>query len=225
MSDPTRGGLRLARLGVLVLACLGLAAGGHAVGGGGTPGVAALALAVPPLTLLGLWFTRRERGVGALFGMLTGVQVALHVGFHLGGAQLDIATLGPAMTRNMGHLGPAGHLGHAGQALAPTGTDPAVALSGGHAIGMGHDLAAAWPSGPMAAAHLIAIALTALALGWGERSLWALARRLLPTLPRAIRPPTARPPYVAARPPLPARTLDLLCLAPVRGPPVAPRPA
>lgn len=225
MSDPARGGLRLARLGVLVLACLGLGAGGHAVGGGGVPEVTTLALAVPPLTLLGLWFTRRERGVAALFAMLTGVQAALHVGFHVGGAQLDAAGLASAWSGHVGHAGYAGHVGHAGHALAPAGADPGVALSAAHAIGAGHDAAALWPSGPMTAAHLLAIGLTAVALGWGERSLWALARRLLPTLPRAAHPPRALPAYDAARPPLPARIVDLLRLAPVRGPPAAPRPA
>lgn len=218
MSDPARGGLRLARLGAFVAACLGLAAAGHAVGGGEFPAATALALAAVPLTLLGLWFTRRERGMVALFGLLAGVEAGLHVAFHLAAHPL---VLDPdAVALGLGRAGHSGYSGHLGAMPSPGAVDAAHALPAGVAS-TPMDLAALLPSPGMSAAHLVAIALTAIALGWGDRSLWAAARALWPQLPaRALgRTPVAPASIRVATAPRRLSSLDLRRLAPVRGPP------
>lgn len=211
MPQPARGGLRLARLGAVVAVCLGLAAGGHAVGGGGLPDAATLGLTLPLLGLVALWFTRRERSIATLFAVLAAAEAALHVVFHLAGQH--VATLGPALLGHAAHGRPA----FAGEAALMTHAT-------GHHAAMGIG-AGVLPTPSMAVAHLVATALTAIALGWGDRSLWAAARRLLPVLPSAPRAP--RPsgtPSCGAVPPR-LRPVDLLRLAPARGPPLAVRPA
>lgn len=202
MPRPSHGRLRLVRLGVFVAACLGLTTGGHTLAGAELPGAGVLCLALPPLTLVGMWFTRRERGVLSLFGTLVLIQTALHAFFHL-------AHLPDAPTA----LAPTAHAGH-----HPTALDfiahhgPDQHLDGSHLLLL-------LPSGNMAAAHGIVTVLAAVLLGWGERSLWAAARRLLPQLPISpTRPFILRLPPLCAVLPSP-RTDPCRCLTPVRGPP------
>lgn len=216
MPDPARGGLRFARLGAFVVACLGLGAAGHAVGGGGVPTAPTMLLTIAPLTLLGLWFTHRERGVWGLFAALTVVEAALHVVFHAAHAADPAAGVAAAVAAR------AGHAGHAGSDLAQA-SGHAGHLSGLPADGL---LARGMlPSGSMLAAHLIAIAVTALALGWGDRSLWAMARRLFPVLAAAVRPAYPLAIRQPTTTPAPLRATDVLRHAPVRGPPLGLRPA
>lgn len=223
MPQPARGGLRCARLGAVVAACLGLAAGGHALGGGGLPSASTLALTLPGLGLVALWFTRRERSIPTLFAVLVGVEAALHAYFHLAahgapalGSGLDAALLTGHGRAGHGQAAAASQLGHAdlGHGLVLPG--------GGHA-GQSLDVVSLLPSPSMAAAHLLAIALTALALGWGDRSIWAAARRLLPILAAAPAVPRAVVAICCAAAPGRLRSLDLRHLAPVRGPPAEPR--
>lgn len=205
MPDPSRGGLRLARLSAFVAACLGLGAAGHALGGGGVPVAGALLVTLPVLGLLGLWFSRRERGIAALFGLLAAVELGLHVLFHMAAAPAP--ALDPALLARAGHR-------HG----APLATSHAEMIHGVAHGGSVHELL---PTGPMAVAHLLAAAGTAVALGWGERSLWALARRLLPALPEPPRAAIAHEALIPSPAPAPLRAVDLVRLAPVRGPPVA----
>lgn len=221
MAEPARGALRCARLCAVVVACLGLALAGHAVGGGGIPPVGAPLVATPVLALVALWFTRRERGVGALFAVLTAVEAALHALFHLAGHVPDGVGANALLTGHAAHGVPRAP---AGPVIGAGGPEHLAHAGHGAAIHAGAmlDPASLLPTGPMAAAHLVAIALTAVVLGWGDRSLWALARRLLPVLPGPAAPPC--PPRAGGRPvavPGPLRPLGLPRTAPVRGPPMA----
>ncbi|QQS01025.1 MAG: hypothetical protein IPK37_00500 [Austwickia sp.] len=224
MPQPARGGLRCARLGAVVAACLGLAAGGHALGGGGLPSASTLALTLPALGLVALWFTRRERSIPTLFAVLVGVEAALHAYFHLA------AHGAPALNSGLDAALLTGHAGHgraaaASQVSQVSHADPGhtLGLAGGGHAGQSLDSLSLLPSPSMAAAHLLAIALTALALGWGDRSIWAAARRLLPVLAAAPAVPRAVVAICCAAAPGRLRSLDLRYLAPVRGPPAEPR--
>lgn len=195
MPHPDRGALRLARLSAFVAACLLLGLGAHAYGGGGLPSRGALAVAAVPVALLGLWFTRVERGVGALLVALGTAQVGLHVLFHL--------SHGAAAALSVG----GGHAMH----------DPAARLG---AVALRTPGVEALLPGPvMLATHLVAVALTALLLGWGDRSLWAWGRRLLPALPTPAGSPALAAAPLPTRSVCPLRGIDLGRLAPVRGPP------
>lgn len=195
MPHPDRGALRLARLSAFVAACLLLGWGAHAYGGGGLPSRGALAVAAVPVALLGLWFTRVERGVVALLVALGVAQVGLHLVFHSShGAPTAMAVgSGHAMHDSAAHLGAA--------ALGTPGVENLL------------------PGPGMLATHLLAVALTALLLGWGDRSLWAWGRRLLPALPTPASPPALAAALLTTWTPCALRGIELGQLAPVRGPP------
>jgi hypothetical protein len=116
-----------------------------------------------------------------------------------------LTTMAPASSGTAGHL--TAHLtGHAHGAVP--------ALPGSVMMGAG---AAATPSVAMLGAHLVASVLAALVLARGEALLWAVARRLLPPLPRPVwTPRTVRLP--ALEPPLLTATAPASALR-ARGPP------
>ncbi|GAB76515.1 hypothetical protein SAMN05421595_1643 [Austwickia chelonae] len=208
MVHPARGQLRLTRLGVFVTSSLLLGALGHAYGGGHMPSPAALTLAVIPLTITGLWFTKVERGITSLFTALALIQGALHLLFHLSHAHPTASTLPP--TNQHGHP-------------TPHGSHPHVLLQGVEAATPATDLPHLLPTTQMFCTHLLVVALTALLLGWGERSLWAAARKLLLRLPRLVTPNIPSPVLIPHAHVLVRHGRDVLAMAPVRGPPEKPR--
>ncbi|WP_162872781.1 hypothetical protein [Austwickia chelonae] len=205
MVHPARGQLRLTRLGVFVASCVLLGAFGHAHGGGHAPAPATLVLAVVPLTLTGLWFTKAERGVFSLFTALSLVQSALHLFLHLSHAHTPARALS----------GPSHHL-HPPRPNGPLHSDHEQVVT---AAASSIEIAQLLPSAQMLYAHLLAIAVTAALLGWGERSLWAAARRLLRPFPRLITPTIPSQTLAPCVQVLVHLGRDVLAMAPVRGPP------
>jgi hypothetical protein len=78
---PTSGTARWARGGTVGLTATGLAMGGHAGGGGGTPSALPLLLLAALAVLGSVGLSGRRWGVGPLLGVLLSVQFAHHVAF------------------------------------------------------------------------------------------------------------------------------------------------
>ncbi|HYQ34066.1 MAG TPA: hypothetical protein VEQ83_12695 [Lapillicoccus sp.] len=160
-TDPTAGRWRLARVAGLGIAAYGLAVGAHVSAGGGWPGWPVSVMLVALLGVLGVAFTMRRRRLPALFGVLTGAQVVLHVILSM----LDV----PASSCGLVSVG---------HHVATSSCDPSVATTGSVAMAM--------PSLPMLAAHLAATAVTAWVLARGEAWLWRTLQGVL-AVPVAVR--------------------------------------
>ncbi len=199
---PDRGVPRLARTLVFALVALALSAAGHAVGGGGAPQPTVFALVGPPVLLLSVWLSARERGLSELLGVLAVVQAGLHVVYHLGTPAHAAPFVGPAPE---GPLAPAGHHGahpgdHLGLASSAHGPAMPPAVPGLHG-GASHDgagvLAGLLPSPAMLLAHLVAVVLTAWVMARGEQALWRVVHRLrvrfAPTMPVVVPRPVPSP--------------------------------
>lgn len=198
------GSLRLFRSLVFTSAIVGLAAGGHLIGGGNLPApmitVALTALLLVPVT----WLSRRELSFKTLLGLLGAGQAVLHEAF----STLSVAAVcQPSATHGSHHHGgtsslhclpasPAELSAHPG-----TGIDPLAMLTG----------------------HAFAVLATAWFLRQGEAALWQLLAWLRPlaVLPRPALIPVAGPRTFAHDPiliPSPWRNLRRHRL---RGPPAA----
>lgn len=198
------GPLRLFRSLVFTGAIVGLAAGGHLVGGGTLPApiitAALTALLLVPVTCL----SRRELSFPALLGLLGVGQAVLHEA--LSTLSVSAVCQAPAPARGPHHGGtsslqclpvsPAEFSAHTG-----VGIDPLMMLAG----------------------HALAVLATAWLLRQGEAALWQLLAWLRPlaVLPRPALLPVAGPRTFAHDPilvPAPWRNLRRHSL---RGPPAA----
>lgn len=201
---PNHGPLRLFRSLVFTGAIVGLAAGGHLLGGGTLPApmitLALTALLLVPVT----WLSKRELSFPALLGLLGVGQAVLHEA--LSTLSVSAVCQAPATGRGSHHAGtsslhclpanPAELSAHAG-----TGIDPLAMLTG----------------------HALAVLATAWLLRRGEAALWQLLAWLRPlaVLPRPAVIPAAGPRTFAHDPvliPAPWRNLRRHSL---RGPPSA----
>lgn len=201
---PQTGSGRIARIGVFSGVALALAAGAHALGGGGLPGATAWTFAVVPVLLTATLLTARRCRPVALVTALGALEGLLHVLFHALPAAGGSVGAAPPPSGHGAHLAPG--------ALAAT--PDAGALAGVHDLGL---------SPGMVVFHVVATLLTAWAMSRGEAWMWRLAdrfRRRLPVArtprPRRVRP---LPPRSIARRPLAA---DVVAYGGLRGPPVAP---
>lgn len=201
---PHHGPLRLFRSLVFTGAIVGLAAGGHLLGGGTLPApmitLALTALLLVPVT----WLSKRELSFPALLGLLGVGQAVLHEA--LSTLSVSAVCQAPATGRGSHHAGtsslhclpanPVELSAHTG-----TGIDPLAMLTG----------------------HALAVLATAWLLRRGEAALWQLLAWLRPlaVLPRPAVIPVAGPRTFAHDPvliPAPRRNLRRHSL---RGPPSA----
>ncbi|GGQ09230.1 hypothetical protein [Streptosporangium pseudovulgare] len=166
---PATALFRLARSAAFAAVALGLSAGAHAFAGGtvtawGAAGGLALAFAAA------LPATGRERGLGMILPLLTGVQAALHLLFAVTApATCHVVPPGPFP----GTAGPGPYAG----LTAPPGSLPDPLAAVDPMAGMaGHS--GLVPGLAMLVMHGWAIGLTALWLARGEALLWAVLRRL-----------------------------------------------
>ncbi|MFJ5693808.1 hypothetical protein ACIP9X_08130 [Arthrobacter sp. NPDC093125] len=198
------GPLRLFRSLVFTGTIVGLAAGGHVIGGGTLPApiitLALTALLMVPVT----WLSKRELSFPVLLGLLGAGQMLLHEA--LSTLSVSAVCQAPATGRGSHHAAtsslhclpasPAELNAHSGP-----GIDPLAMLSG----------------------HALAVLATAWLLRQGEAALWQLLAWLRPlaVLPRAAVVPVAGPRTFAHDPiliPAPWRNLRRHSL---RGPPAA----
>ncbi len=185
VSGPTIGSLRLLRAGALTAPALGLALTAHLVAGGSTPAGPALIGAVVAVGCLATLATGRRLGRRSICFGLAGSQAALHLWFGSTGrdAGCDVGGWIRHGPWSPGHL-------HGSSVVDCLGT----AATTGRAA----DTSAAVDGVAMLTAHLAAVVLTGLLLGYGETLLW----RLLGQLARFFRfsPTTTRPPALTRSP-------------------------
>ncbi|MDF2050067.1 hypothetical protein [Arthrobacter sp. Cr_A7] len=161
---PAQPPLRFLRSGVIAGSGIGLAAAAHTAAGGHLPPVPVLlllaVLCMAPVMLL----SRRRFRLPIMALILGGSQAALHSAF--------TALSGPSV--HCAGPGVAAH-GHHRDITIPScaGTPGSAAELTGHAL-------AALPAPAMLAAHLLAIAATAVVLARGEAALWQLKAWLAP---------------------------------------------
>lgn len=178
--------LRLARAAAFAVVCLGLAVLAHVFAGGSVPVPSVLSgFALSFAAALAL--AARERGFWTVAGLLTAVQVVLHLQFTASHGAADLLpALEPLAPGCLDLLPGASAHGHAGSGLVP---------------GLG-----------MLVLHSFAVVLTALWLARGEAALWALLRRLAVRL-RLVWP---APLVVSAWPSAPHREPGILRSAVLR---------
>lgn len=206
MHTPTRGTTRLTRAAAFGVATLGLATGAHVSAGGALPSMMVLSALMVPLTVAALVLTARRCGPVLLLGSLTAAQLLLH-------ETLMALTPHPAAEMFPTEMG--AH--HGAQALVSgqVSAHSASAMSGAAVAGT-----EGW-SVTMKTAHVLAILVTALLLARGEKALWQLAARLLPTLPGEPVLPRCTPPQPPVLVSLPALRPSVARGGPcLRGPPV-----
>lgn len=173
MRIPTRGATRAARAAAFGMATLALASGAHVSAGGALPSMMVLAVLVLPLMLTAVILTSRRCGSVLLVASLAAAQILLHetlmaVTSHVPG-EMFAAEVGAH---------------HGAQTLVSdqVSAHSAAALGGGLAVA-GPD---GWPVA-MKAMHVAATVVTALLLARGEKALWQMVARFLPTLLRISR--------------------------------------
>lgn len=189
---PLRGGVRVLRAGVLGGASLGLALAGHLAGGGHRPPLALLAVCAALLGLTAVTATARRVRLVVLLPVLGVQQVLLHLAFGAGAGTAGCGAVDPH----------AGHVAGAVLSCAPGGT------------------AMAMPGWPMTAAHVLATAATAWLLLRGERTLWALADRVVRAATAAPAPRRRRAVALVVSPAAVLALVAPLSPAAPRGPPV-----
>ncbi len=187
---PDRGTPRLTRTLVFALVAVTLSALGHLSGGGGLPGPAMFVLVSPPILLLSLWLSARQRGVAELLAVQTVLQAGLHVVYHWAHAAAPApfpghAALHGRLPPGHGHLppGPGASPGHPAydpgtHSLLPVPATPSTLEHAGHAPATADVFAGLMPSPSMLAGHLVAVAVTAWVMAKGEQALWRVAHRL-----------------------------------------------
>jgi hypothetical protein len=189
---PLRGRARALRAGVLGTTALGLALAAHLAGGGHRPPLTLLLVCAGLLGLTAVTATARRVRLRLLLPLLGAQQVLLHLAFDAGAGAAACGAVDP-------------HAGHtAGAVLSCTPGAAAMAMPG-------------WP---MTLAHVLAVVLTAWLLVRGERTLWALADRVVRVATAAPAPRRRRAAVLlASRTPTAVRTPARSPAAP-RGPPV-----
>ena len=179
---PRHGWVRLTRTGVFALVCLTLAAGAHAMAGGGLPPAGVLLLAGLPVWFAGFWLTSRRVGARSLVLALGGGQLALHVFFHATTRPVVGAGSPGSPGSVAGAMTPAGHGAHAAHALAahamgvPAATGATTATG---AAGSGLEALSTGLSPAMLLAHAAATLVCALIMAHAEDAVWRLVRPLL----------------------------------------------
>ncbi|WP_369021741.1 hypothetical protein [Paenarthrobacter ureafaciens] len=165
---PAQAPLTLPRALTVTGLILGLAAAAHTAGGGRLPAVPVLVLlavlVLLPVTIL----ARRRLSLGTITATLGAGQLALHAAF-------------TALPRPVDHCATAGIVGH-GHHQAATVPDCAAAAT------MAAHVGAVLPGPVMTAAHILAVAATAVLLAHGETLLWRMLDWLAP-LTFALHPP------------------------------------
>ena len=189
---PLRGRVRLLRAGVLGGTSLGLALTGHLAGGGHQPPLALLVVCAALLGLTALTATARRVRLVVLLPLLGVQQALLHLAFDAGATAAGCGAVDP-------------HAGHAAGAVL--GCAP-----GATAMSM--------PGWPMTAAHVVATVLTAWLLVRGERTLWALADRVVRAATAAPSPRRHPVDDLLVRVPAALAATSPLSRAAPRGPPV-----
>lgn len=187
---PRHGWVRLTRTGVFALVCLALAAGAHALAGGGLPPVGVLLLAALPVWFASFWLTSRRVGARSLVFALGGGQLALHVFFHATARTVVGAGSPGSLLGSTGALGSGGsvagampgHGAHAAHALAhATAVPAATAATGTTGAGAGLEALSTGLSPAMLLAHAAATLVCALVMTHAEDAVWRLVRPLLAT--------------------------------------------
>ncbi|WP_214317148.1 MFS transporter [Nonomuraea sediminis] len=168
---------RLTRSAAFAAVCVGLGALAHVVGGGSSPGPAAVVVALLAAFALALAVSGRERSTAAINVALVGAQVVLHELFAITGSLEASSGLDGLRGALLGRFSPGG----------------ISQVADGHAQGLSVGLG-------MWVAHLLATLVTGWWLARGEAALWSLLRRLgrrltlLRPLPR-IQPVRRAVPY------------------------------
>jgi len=168
MDTPTRGAMRLARAAAFGVSTLVLTMGAHAAAGGVLPSMWVLVALALPLTMAAVLLTGRRCGPAVLLGSLATAQVLLHEAFMALSAHASVAMSSADLGAQQGvHAMLSGQVSaHVASAMG----DAAVSTVGDRSF-------------TMQAAHVVATVITALVLARGERALWQIVSRLLPTLP------------------------------------------
>ncbi|MFC8731624.1 hypothetical protein ACFT5B_04115 [Luteimicrobium sp. NPDC057192] len=198
---PGAHALVLARTLLVAATSVVLAAGAHALCGGGLPGGLGLVAVTAAAALTGALCARARLRAAVTVPALLALQLLAHAAFSVlpSGPTTALAPAGTLAAH-------AGHLAHAGPALR--GATPSAAAGTGH-LGHSHALLAGLTGTPgdraMLAAHLAAtLAVAALLVvgdaaalrtfGWWARTLpavLAVAARPLPRIRRIVAPPPA----------------------------------
>lgn len=199
------GALRLFRSLIITGVIVGLAAGGHLIGGGNLPAPMITAALAALLLLPVTWLAGRQLSFSTLLGLLGTGQLILHEVFITLSASVQGQTL---MASRASHH----HEGTSRLHCLP----PSPAALDTH-VGLGIDTLA------MLAGHTLAVFAAAWLLRQGETALWQLLAWLRPlvVLLRPVATPAAGPRTFAHDPaliPAPWRNLRLNSL---RGPPAA----
>ncbi|MFN8085118.1 MAG: copper chaperone PCu(A)C [Dermatophilaceae bacterium] len=177
MSTPARGATRVGRSVVLGGTGMLLAMAAHLHGGGTLPAPVALAVLVALAALGAGTLTSSRLGAGGVLATLALAQLVSHCRF----ARSLSAPFQPMTAHTVGR--------HAGQQIQAVSLTTTVRAAMGRMSGMpgmtsGHDGAV------MLWAHVVATALTALVVLYGEAALWslweALAPRLVPGAPPVL---------------------------------------
>jgi len=193
---------RVVRGGATAVASVLIAALSHVAGGAGSPGVLGVALALVLATPLCVALGGRRLALGRLVASVLLSQVALHALFGLGAGAGSVTSSSPAGAHH-----------HAPFVLQPVPGGEVVPVLDGAALGP-------W------LAHLVAAALTVLALRRGERALGRLVD-LASGLVRAValltwRPPVAGPCLLPSAAPVRRPVAERFLVAlPRRGPPLS----
>jgi hypothetical protein len=123
MITPTRGALRVARSGVLALACTAVSTAGHVAGGGVAPGATAMVGLTVACWALALAVSAQQWTAGRLLIMLGSAQLTCHLilGADVPAGATNTVHSGPAPAMPLGHLAAAAVL-----ALLLTRADRAI---------------------------------------------------------------------------------------------------
>ncbi|MER6526842.1 hypothetical protein [Streptomyces sp. NPDC001508] len=242
-----RGWCRAVRAGVFAVACVLLAALGHATMSGTAVPWWAMAAGAAGTGAAGWSLAGRERGRTVIVAVVTAAQAVLHETFSLaqrlasapvpastampraggstGTSAMDTGSMG---SMNMGSMGTMSSMDMGSMSRMHLGSTAHMG-HGMPGIEHGHDMAAmsGAASAGMFAAHLLAAALCGLWLAYGERAVFRVLRaaaawlaaplRLLLALPTPFRRPSVHSCRDAACP-APVRLL-LCCSLTFRGPP------
>ncbi|CCQ45091.1 hypothetical protein ARTSIC4J27_1024 [Pseudarthrobacter siccitolerans] len=167
---PVQAPLTLQRALTVTGLVLGIAAAAHTAGGGHLPPAPVLALLAALVLLPVTVLARRRLSLASISGVLGAGQLALHTAFTSLPGPVDHCT--PAGIASYGH--------HQAQAI------PDCLTAGAGAVAL---QLPAVPGPVMVAAHILALAATALLLAHGEEALWrALAWLAPPVLELYARP-------------------------------------
>lgn len=204
MNEPGLGTWRVARAAAFTTVALALSCAAHVLGGGAPPRLLqVLVLAV---------------GTGGVALLLTGRRCGtLTIGLALAADQavIHLALMGSSVPTSCGAA--AGGDGMAHQAMAH-----AMTCSAGATPWVGAAMTMPSPSAAMLLWHVLATAVIAAGLAYGERALWQLAEWIYPSHPRRVSPvlPMVVKSWLQSRLPSGSSQVCLGSVSP-RGPPEA----